>query len=48
MAKFLDITEDDVQAMNFTTEELEILLKAHDILMRHKFKSKKTGIITGS
>ena len=48
MAKFLDITEDDVQAMNFSTEELEILLKAHDILMRHKLKGKKTGIITGS
>ena len=48
MAKFLDITEDDVQAMNFTTEELDVLLKAHDILMRHKFGKKKTGIIPGS
>ena len=49
MVKFLDISEDDVQTMEFSTEELDILLKAHDILMRKKLTiKKKSDIITGS
>lgn len=48
MVKFLDLTEDEVQSMNFTNEELDVLLKAHDIIMRKRIRAKSSAIITGS
>ena len=46
MVKFLDITEEEVQGGDYTNEELDILLKAHNILISHKLKKGK--IITAS
>jgi len=50
MVKFLDATEDEVQIMNLTNEELDTLLKAHQIITRERMriKSGKGSIITGS
>ena len=50
MTKFLDLTEDDLRTSGFTNEELDVLLKAHEIIIRNKVKGKygKGPIITGS
>ena len=42
MVKFLDATEDDVQTWNLNNEDLDVLLKAHQIIVRERMK-KKTG-----
>ena len=35
------MTEDELQVSNFTNEELDVLIKAHEILIRAKLKGKK-------
>ena len=38
MVKFLDATEEDIQAGGYTNEELDVLLQAHQILTAKKIK----------
>lgn len=50
MVKFLDATEEDVQTWNLTNEELDILLKAHQIITKKRMtiKTGRGPIVIGS
>ena len=40
--KFLDVTEEEIKGSLFTNEELDVLLNAHQILMKARLKGRKT------
>lgn len=50
MVKFLDASEEEIFVWNLPLEELDVLLKAHEIITRNRMKIKlgRGPIVTGS